>query len=317
MTQNPLPTDRIMAQQSPRGAMINQPTEPERVERPTEVDNTERYRDELSQIRGQTPASNQYRQMLSQTPRREDYSPNKLTRFAAVLGGASAGYRGGVGAGVNAARGINESGYRDALEDHDRNLQGAYHGAELERRDVGDRVSDLSTARGLNTADRSRTDTNFNADRGDSLDRFNAGTSRFGAGTGRMNAETGRMNAENTGEYYDNTSEYQRGNLRLGNRRQDFVEGESQRNELMGMGGNVGPPQDPGQTGEFSANERQIARDESTWMISQNPQYSHLFDIADGIAVLREDIEQDDYNDVSELMELMADDYIERTYRGF
>ena len=177
-----------------REIALNNP-EPERIPRPPDVDRSPEYREQLSEIRGNTPMTNQYRQMLSQTPAREDYRPGKLDRLTASLGGVSAGLRGGAVAGVNTARGILDTDYRRALEDHNRNLEGAKSGADLEHRDVGYRVDDYKTGLAQRDTDFTRADTRYQGDRANEL-------ARFGARTSQQQADTQTLDTLNRGDYY-------------------------------------------------------------------------------------------------------------------
>ena len=209
-----VPRDRLMQSSSPRSQMLNDPNEPEMINRPPDVDKSGQYREELSKIRGDSPMSDQYNQMLQQAPTREEHQPGKLNRLAAILGGASAGWREGAGAGVATAQGINDTNYNRAMDDYYEKLQGAQSGAELERRGIEDQVGDWDTSMERRGEDFNRGDARVESDRGDAINRFGAGLDsrrvdleEEGVGIDRERAAIAREDMEGRNEYYRGQNE--------------------------------------------------------------------------------------------------------------
>ena len=317
MIQRPTISNRLSQNSSPRGQMLNDPNEPEIINRPPDVDRSSEYREELSKIRGNTPMSDQYRQMLGQAPTREEHQPGKLTRLAAVLGGASEGWRSGAGAGINTARGINENDYQRATDDYYEQLQGAHSGAELERRDVSDRIDDYDTSMNRRDSDLSRADVNFEGDRADS-------SRRFGDTTGRLQAETAATDVRQTGEYY--TEQGRQGRERLGQGRErlglerdrfDYEQQENKRQmieeslDTLAEDPETGPP-----PGHYDTDDMQRARESAIETVAFSPEFRDYWNLDLETPIPRDDVPEEIYRDMMEAIHLHSSDYLERTYYG-
>lgn len=79
-------------------------------------------------------------------PNRADYKPGKLNRLAAILGGASEGYRKGPGAGANFADSMLDKPYNEALASNEMQGRRLAAGATLEDKEMGRKASFARTA---------------------------------------------------------------------------------------------------------------------------------------------------------------------------
>ena len=181
--------------------------------------------------------SDRYRQMLGEAPSREDYSPSKMTRLSAALGGISEGWHGGAGAGFNTARGINESGYRQAMEDYQGNLERTGSSARMEMEDeryqieiaiqaqeMGLTVAEFEEKMRSNRAGEASTDRGLAIREQEASDSWNLGNRR---------ATTAEGVADNTRSYQEGILE--QGGARLGQGRDRLDLDENRLTELQSM----------------------------------------------------------------------------------
>lgn len=90
------------------------------------------------------PAQQKYRQFLDeQTPNRDDYKPTKMNRLAAMLTGVSEGIARGGATGYGAARRVLEEPYSRAVADYNTKGDKLSKAAELEEKNIGNRVKVL------------------------------------------------------------------------------------------------------------------------------------------------------------------------------
>lgn len=106
------------------------------------------YDDEIMGLMKPSPGLLAYKEYLNTTPKREDYAPSGWTRAAAGLSGLSAGMR-DAGQGIKVAQGINESGYRNALQDFATRGSGLKETADIEQDDRANQVKVLQQARAM------------------------------------------------------------------------------------------------------------------------------------------------------------------------
>lgn len=104
------------------------------------------FMDSLRSAYGKTPALDEYRSFLQNSPNSEDYKPNWMTRIAAGLSGAAAGFR-NPGEGVKVAQDINRSKYDYALKDYYSKAAPLKEAAGIEREGMQDRVKALLEGR--------------------------------------------------------------------------------------------------------------------------------------------------------------------------
>lgn len=98
------------------------------------------YRSVMEQEPG--PAQQKYRQFLDEEiPSRENFKPSKMNRLAAMLSGISEGMQGGDGYG--AARKVLDDPYKRAIDDFKLRGDKYVKAAELEEKNVGNRVKTL------------------------------------------------------------------------------------------------------------------------------------------------------------------------------
>jgi len=106
------------------------------------------YDDEIMGLMKPSPGLLAYKEYLSTTPKREDYAPSGWTRAAAGLSGLSAGMK-NAGEGIRVAQGVNESGYRNAMEDYGIRGSGLKETAGIEQDDRANQVKVLQQARAM------------------------------------------------------------------------------------------------------------------------------------------------------------------------
>ena len=115
----------------------------------SEQDDAGQYYDEMSRIMASRgPATEAYKKYLGETPTPEANAPSWLTRIAAGLSGASAGFR-NPGEGIKVAQGLNSSRYLNALNAYDERGKGLAGRAQLEQADVNSRLKALQEARAM------------------------------------------------------------------------------------------------------------------------------------------------------------------------
>jgi hypothetical protein len=187
-----------------------------------QVSSPGRYYQDVTELTGQTPALDQYRDYLGQLPKMEDHQPNTWTRIAAGMAGFGAGYR-DPQAGVKVAQDINMRDYNRALQDYSYKAGNMKEAADLESQGIDQKVKYVMKAhelglsydeyrrkveedqfnRGHKTRELDHTidkdgKTIANQTRNtDSLVDFRRNTSGIGwanAETNRYNATTGRLN---------------------------------------------------------------------------------------------------------------------------
>jgi len=103
-------------------------------------DDYERQLEELQTSRG--PAIEAYRQHLEALPNREDYKPGWMTRIAAALSGASAGFK-DPSSGVATARDVNEGNYASAVRDYANKGMGLKERAGMEQEELDSKIRAL------------------------------------------------------------------------------------------------------------------------------------------------------------------------------
>ena len=284
---------------------LNRPAEPEMVNRPPDVDRSGQYREEIQAIRGKTPMTDQYRQMLGQTPAREDYRPGKLDRLTASLGGVSAGLRGGADAGVNTARGILDTDYHRALEDHNRNLEGAGSGAALERQDIGDRVTDYRSSLERQDISDTRLDTRFNDDRANANSRFGATTSR--------------LDTENRGDYYNQLD--QNDADRIAQRTREFDYGveqnkaEEQRAKMDSALSTIDPDAIP--PGHYGTQDLERARAQAINIVAFSPEFREFWNLDLEEPIPLDDVPDEVYWRMMQAVKLHESDFLDKAYGGY
>jgi len=87
------------------------------------------------------PKAKAYSDYVTNVPTREMNKPGRLDRLAAILGGASEGYFGGAGRGINLAHNILDNRYNQAIEDYKVREPGMRAAAAQEESDLGKRVT--------------------------------------------------------------------------------------------------------------------------------------------------------------------------------
>lgn len=88
------------------------------------------------------PNNKAYGEFLNKgVPNRDDYKPGKLNRLAAILGGASAGYKQGPAMGAKFANDMLDSKYNEALAQNDMQGKRLQQGAALEDKETGRKAS--------------------------------------------------------------------------------------------------------------------------------------------------------------------------------
>jgi len=87
------------------------------------------------------PAQKRYRDFLeNEMPTREQYKPSKTARLAAILGGVGEGIQNGAGRGLEVTNRMMDSGYNDAVNDFKMGADRFGKSAELEEKDINNRV---------------------------------------------------------------------------------------------------------------------------------------------------------------------------------
>ncbi len=106
------------------------------------------YDDEIMSLMQPSPGLLAYKEYLSTTPNREDYKPSGWNRAAAAMGGFSAGLK-DAGQGIHVAQTMNETPYRNALEDFATRGHGLKETAGIEQDDRANQVKVLQQARAM------------------------------------------------------------------------------------------------------------------------------------------------------------------------
>lgn len=106
------------------------------------LDMSEMYKSIMDQEAG--PAQQRYSKFLDEeTPNRENFKPSKMNRLAAMLTGISEGISHGAGSGARTAREMLDEPFQGAMDEYKLKADKFAKGAELEERNVGNRVKTL------------------------------------------------------------------------------------------------------------------------------------------------------------------------------
>jgi hypothetical protein len=167
-------------------------------EAPAKPSFLDRYNAELAN----RPERDRLRQLIEETPRREDFQPNKMTRLGAILGGVSAGWK-NPAAGVELAQSTLDRPFNEAQAEYDRKLKNVSGLAGMESEDIQQRLKGLDIEREENRYERGERRTEERDRRADERDTRDYGlrVREFDARMGELeDKDWEKFTDEKTGE---------------------------------------------------------------------------------------------------------------------
>lgn len=169
-----------------------------------------------------SPSMDAYREYLKKTPDMNDYKPNWMTRIAAGLSGAAAGYR-DPAKGIETAMKINRSGYDSALADYATHGKTLGEAAKLESDDQDNILKYYMQAGALqNTANKNQHDWAAQQETGRWHNRTAANSER----QTDYNIESGNKRLGMEQNNYNSLGDYRKGLLGQGNQRLGIERGQ-------------------------------------------------------------------------------------------